>query len=474
MMHQPARDTNMNVMRKLLPSLMIVLAAVPVTALADATPEELEAKRRLEQWRKHPEQLARLRYHAQLFQSLPEPRRQQLVQLDHDLHEEASTVQARLINIADRYAGWLEQLKNDPQRHADYQQIVAAPDKTARLTAIRAIREREWLRDQPQAVRDQIAKLDGKERADRIKQVKDEARQREREWLIAGRFWNELVNKKELPSKLTDFPPEVQVYINEYLWYMLSPEEKNRLEKAVGQWPRYPMTLVELADKHPPALPGLHGPRKFDELPREVQNKLAFIKKSLKFKIPEGKWPNFGTTVTKLAATSKRDVDFLNEFLPYRFEGLSTPMQTFVHNVLKPALEGDDRKFVTSPPTTWPTYPLMIQELSRKYHLNPPWFTLPGSPTRWEAYRLPKVQAVQGLPELPQQQLRDFVQFGLNDKERETLKWRPDDPTVWQRLHQAYFERHPQELRALRQRDQRKHRPAMSVDFAKEKVEKFE
>ena len=40
---------------------------------------------------------------------------------------------------------------------------------------------------------------------------------------------------------------------------MLSPQEKERLAQAEGKWPEFPRTLVELADKHPPALPGVLG-----------------------------------------------------------------------------------------------------------------------------------------------------------------------------------------------------------------------
>src|SRR5262249_27223151 len=47
--------------------------------------------------------------------------------------------------------------------------------------------------------------------------------------------------------------------------------EKERLARAEGHWPLYPVTLVELADKHPLALPSQHGPAKLAELPVAVQ-----------------------------------------------------------------------------------------------------------------------------------------------------------------------------------------------------------
>ena len=133
-------------MRTTIYILVLCLAVTPLAAVSEPAADELEYNRRkLEQWRQNPEQLARLRANAQAFLALAPDRRKSILQLDHDLHEESSAVQARLNNVWDRYLAWLDQLRKDPQRQDDYQSIVEAPSKEARLAAIRDVRESEWL-----------------------------------------------------------------------------------------------------------------------------------------------------------------------------------------------------------------------------------------------------------------------------------------------------------------------------------------
>src|SRR5205823_4653739 len=72
---------------------------------------------------------------------------------------------------------------------------------------------------------------------------------------------------------------------------LLSDEEKERLAKAEGHWPLYPVTLVELADKHPLALPSHHGATQVSGLPAAVQKDMKnhFGKAGKKDKKDEGK-----------------------------------------------------------------------------------------------------------------------------------------------------------------------------------------
>jgi len=463
-------------MRRLVAVVATAIAASALAAIPEPSADEVQNNRkRLEQWRKHPSQMAQLRRHAQAFLALSPERRQQLLQLDQQLHEQASADQVRLMNVAERYEQWLDELRQDAARQTDYERLLAAADSKARLEVLRDLRYQEWLRDQPKAVRDELGKLKAPARAARVHSIKEDDRQREREWLIAGRFWSDLVNKRELPARLSDFPKDVEFYVSEYLQHFLSKEEKDRLKKAQGKWPLYPMTLVELADKHPPALPGPEGPRRFDQLPKDVFPVLK-VKNPPKFfpKAGDGKWPEFGARIAGLAASRKPPVDLPHELWPYRFSGLSKPMQAFVQKTLQPALDTDDKLRLLNAPQSWPEYPSLIQQLSQKYNLQPPWFTLPGPRKLWDPYRLQKAPAVQGLPELPQQKLRDFVKFGLSAKEREGLKAPFTDPAARQRLHQIYFEKNPQELKSIRQRDQRKMGPNPFLNMPREKWEKWD
>jgi hypothetical protein len=116
-----------------------LLGAATLWAVPEPGPEEVEGfRRRYAHWRKHPEQLERLRENWQKFQELPEARREQMLKLDHDLHEEPSAAQARLWNVMERYVDWLERL---PEK--DRKAIAAAPTSAARLTLVRDLRDQK-------------------------------------------------------------------------------------------------------------------------------------------------------------------------------------------------------------------------------------------------------------------------------------------------------------------------------------------
>src|SRR4051812_3344620 len=113
-------------------------------------------------------------------------------------------------------------------------------------------------------------------------------------------------------------------------------------------------------------------------------------------------------------------------------------MQEFVDRLFK-MLDIDEKYGLTSAEGHWPEYPTTIQELANKYNLPVPWLTLPGPRERWDNYRSLRTAAIPGWPEVPAQNLRDFVYFSLNTKERDDLKLSPSDPASFERLHQAYF-----------------------------------
>src|SRR5207244_13111259 len=115
--------------------------------------EEVQSnRRRCAQLRKHPELVAKLRDDADAFFALTPERRKAIVQIHKALHQETSATQARLLNVLDRYVDWLHGLDD-----ATRGQIADAPDKNARLDVIRDLRETEWIKDQPKAVREKIA-----------------------------------------------------------------------------------------------------------------------------------------------------------------------------------------------------------------------------------------------------------------------------------------------------------------------------
>ncbi|MCI0639661.1 MAG: hypothetical protein L0Y72_12280 [Gemmataceae bacterium] len=356
---------------------------------AQQTPQELEQNRKkLMHWRGQPEKIQKLRKDAQTFFALPEEKREKFQKLDRELQAQSPAAQARLAEVLDRYTDWLE--KQDEKTR---KRIKETPDKAARLALIKELKDEEWMRTQPKAVRDQYAKLDAQAKTAFLSKLRQEDRQRRTEWQVAARFWKELENKVPLPAKLSDLPNDVQNYVNDYLRPMLPKADKERLDKAQGQWPQYPVTLVELADKHPPALPGPEGPREFSQLPQEVRVKLLkaklvtppFLKKA------EGTWPGFGIAVSQLA--SKQKVVLPQELWPYSFRCLHVQTQDFVKKKLEPLLSPNQtlRLVRAEEAGKWPDYPQTIQELAREHNLTVPWHSLPGLRERWDNYRNLKI-----------------------------------------------------------------------------------
>ena len=393
-------------MKRSLTILSMFLLVAPLAAVPEPTAEELQAnRRRFEQLRKQPEQVEKLRADAKAFFSLPKERRRQIAQIHLELHKESSSTQARLHDVLDRYVEWLEDLDD-----ATRQKLAEAPDKKARLAMIKELREQAWIKDQPQAIRERVAKLQGDVRQAFIAKEKAEERQRRIEWLMASRFWNELEGevkgRRLLPTRMTELPAAVQGYVKNYLVNMfLTAEELKQLTKLEGHWPQFPMKLVELADKHPPALLGPHGPKSFAELPQRLYANKEFLRemapKFLKkdkdlqpgliakfLRIPEGKWPEFGIELARVA--KQRGHIFEHEFLAYNYDCLTPVMQEFVTKKLEPVLDARETHRLTKALTKgWPEFPQTIQELANDHNLHVPWFTLPRV-ENWESYRLQK------------------------------------------------------------------------------------
>ncbi|HYT90693.1 MAG TPA: hypothetical protein VEL76_18440, partial [Gemmataceae bacterium] len=290
-------------LRRFLPLSLCLLAVAPLLAVPDSPRDDPPPD-----GRKH----AQLRQTARDFLALPAESQERMRRLDHALHTEVDrATRTRLLNVLYRYADWLERLP-EPER----QRVTEAPDRATRLKRIKEIREEQWVRRQPQAVRNWLdalrragpappavsagalltmapfpqsvalaCALSHDPRALAIHKLREDGRKRRQEWQLALRHWDELKEGRFVPARLADLPA-VKSYVEEYLYPRLSKADKERLEQAEGHWPDYPYTLVELADNHPPALPAtldgipLQLPTRFAELPRDLQARLQ--KKSAK------------------------------------------------------------------------------------------------------------------------------------------------------------------------------------------------
>jgi hypothetical protein len=386
-------------------SMLILFAATALWAAGEPTAEELENQRRVEALRKHPEQIARLRENVEAFQTLPQKRKDAIVQLDHDLHDLPANKQDRYWKALERYADWLDQLhKDDPPA---WGAITGAPDAATRLAFIRDQRDREWMQGQAKAHRLDWEKLQGEARAKFVANLRLDERQKHAQWQLAQKFWEELERKKELPCRLSDFtvakdgsPGKVKTYVEEYLLPFLSAEEKDRLAHAEGRWPDYPRTLVEIASKHPSALPPPRLPKSLAELPVPIQNRVidkkgtgkkkALLTQLHKF---EGR-EEFASKVVEVATKKGVGQPFEFEYWASNHRALLAPMKKFVEEQLKPVLDTAEKKTLLDSENGWPFYPQTIQELAQKHKLNPPWHILPEADKwKWDAYRLPKARA---------------------------------------------------------------------------------
>jgi hypothetical protein len=367
----------------------------PLAAVTGPAPADVRASRaRLERWRRDPEQLARLRRELADFQKLPAERREQIVRLDRELHDESPATQARLWGALQRYTEWLDRL---PEK--DRQAVEAAATTAERLAVIKELRDRAWMQARPEARRDEWAKLAGDERSAFVNKLREAERRRRGEWRLAARFWKELEGKQPMPVRPRDFDlrdkdretSSAVVLIDDYLMAMLGPAEKERLKSAEGRWPDYAVALVEIADSHPFALPGPDGPHRFGELPREVQNRLmpkAAKKMAEALRSAEGQWPGFAKAVVEVNKRKKAGLPLPNELWAYNYRCLLSPMRTFVDETLTPLLTSDEKLRLIHADGQWPKYPQTIQELAVGHGLQPPWQTaLPGPRDRWDAYR---------------------------------------------------------------------------------------
>lgn len=434
--------------------LFLLLALALGLGVVVAAPEDPEsARERLKQLREDKRQYARLRHASKAFQALTRSQQERLRKLDSDLHEQPGPKRERLFEVMRRYHEWLEDLDEK-----DRQRVRDAKDKYARLQLVKELRDREWIKRLPRAVRlelentsnelsvRKVARTTGsllapngaslltaafwldnaQTKRDRLlaKHRKDENRRR-LEWQLVYRHWRHWDYTLPVPSKLADFPPAVQLYVNKMLIPNLTEEEKTRLAKAERYvsasylldpfyretvkkdkgkavpasdrvWPLYPFVLVELADKYPLALPREKMPGSYPELLEvfpEAEKSFFKGKPPAPFpgkKLPQGK--QFPAAAAELAA--RRGIAPLpHELWAAAPESLSRTMREFLQKELTPALRPDEQESLRMVKGKWPNYPLRIQELAKQHNLRVPWQTLPEWDNswprkRWDIYRL--------------------------------------------------------------------------------------
>ena len=448
---------------------LVVFLAVSVHAFgwSDAPAGEdpqvvLEHNRRLvEKWRADPVHFGRLQRDHAAFLALSPEKQARLRQLDHDFHAEDPATQARLMAVLERYVAWLEKLDQ-----GDRTWIESAPDTTTRLERVKTIRDKQWVKRLPRQVQEHLAKLPADKQPQRIAELRLEERQRRLEWFWAAHERDAASLKRARPTRLNEFPPEVRFYYGVALSHILPKNEQTRLHDPEGNWPLYARMLAEAMATPPPELPGFPDkdkiwPTKMTELPNDWKAALNSyfraggngqkgghnkapgtdqrhrqMQKRLNSK--KDQWPNFAVEATKIVRAENLTVQ--TQLGPSKPSEFAPFTRTVLHSELLPKLSDAERKDLTSREGKWPEYPERLLELAKKHSLTVPGTVRPCPPAFWNA-------ASKLLPDVPDHTLRNFTLAELTPEERGQLKLSPDDASSRERLVEAYWGHHPDELK---------------------------
>jgi hypothetical protein len=366
-----------------------LLAAAPGEHLdADA----LERNRLLlEKWRADPEHSARLQQDLRAFYQLPLAKQEQMRRFDRELHETTPETQARLWAVLDRYRVWLERLPEEQR-----QQILNASTPNEKMQLIREVRQQQWIDRLPAKMRDEVRKLPANLRSERVSEMRRQERVQRLAWMKASPPVRERVREPgpvvepspaqaaapaKHPKRLVEFPAEVQQFVAELLTPRLSSAEKERLQRADGNWPELARTIRELSDRHPVLPPLPTGPiTDYKHLPAMIQIKVSRQRIGKK-----GKWPDYAlAAVEAFKKTGKKPPPPLGAS---RLDEFPEEVRTFVRQKLLPVLGPQLKESLRKLEGHWPEYPKRLLDLARQKHLVIPGMSLPGPRTLWEAAR---------------------------------------------------------------------------------------
>jgi hypothetical protein len=350
--------------------------AVPVLAVGDPEPTELARNQALvEKWRRtEPEHYQRLRDDLRDFYRLPAGRREQMRQLDRDLNWADRDTRKRLWGVLDRYATWLKRLPE-----GDRARVLSARSTDERLAVVRALRERQWVEGLPAGVRAELDKLDPGAKRERLEQLRKEARNQRLQWQLLR------------PTKLNEFPAEVQKFVRATLEPMLGDGEKKEFAAAEQKpWPALALLILRLADAHPVLPPRNKEFRTFNELPPRVKWLVKAEpdqkKRQQLLRPASGKWPDFALKVAELLGEKKNapGVPPLGASRPREFPAAT---REFIVRRLLPRLNKSEAEELESLLGRWPEYPRQVLKLAGQKHLVVPGMSLPGPRGLWQRAR---------------------------------------------------------------------------------------
>ncbi len=374
--------------------LIAVLCGLSIAMAAQESPlnpDDPEYLRRQQVW-----------YHAQ------EPsRKSQLLKLHSDFQALDPESQARYERVMKQYNAWLVRLPE-----ADRERVATATSALARIEIVRQLREQDWVRTLPSPYRAEYAKMEGDAKKQRVLEWRSEEAERDEEWALALRSWDQFVPGKVPQMFLNEGRTQIETFV-QHLKENLLDHERKALDDArgnaedFGHYFGYALEIVRLSDAHP-ILPGKVGAKDFNSLPDSVKEYLVkndkhFRKKGVLLGGEElkdvrksvGRWPEFATELTRYAQKTQLTLpvplgDCSKDQMP-------TEIEQFLKKVLEPQLNRSEAgkanlELLTKAQGTWPDYPRMIMELAKKHKLHVPGWTLPGQPQMWDRFRSARVR----------------------------------------------------------------------------------
>jgi len=309
---------------------------------------------------------------------------------------------ARYERVLKQYNSWLSRLSD-----TDRQRVVTASSALARLEIVRQLREQDWLRTLPAPYRAEYARLDGEARKQKVQEWRAEEADRDEDWALALRTWDQFVPGKVPQMFLNEGRVQIEGFV-QHLKENLLDHERKALDEArgnaddFGNFFGYALELVRLSDAHP-ILPGKVFAKDFNSLPDSVREYLIksdkhFRKKGVVLAGEElkelrkslGRWPEFSVELVKYAQKNKLTLPI--QLGDCRKEQMPPEVLLFLDKTLEPQLRRSepgkaDLALLNKSQGIWPDYPRMIVDLAKKHRLPVPGWTLPGQPQIWDRIR---------------------------------------------------------------------------------------
>lgn len=333
------------------------------------------------------------------FRALPTARQAEIVKLDQDLHAKEPKERDRLFRVLEAYAAWLGRLSD-----ADRRFVMSATSADARLKAVDAIRERQWLDSLPPPLK---AKLDSitsvSDKNDLISQWKAEDAIRRRRWAFLRQ------NVEAFAANNSPWPFDTERGRNDVIEFATAAfksEDKRRcrlsgadlaeynrtLAAAKGEdtWAWYGLVVYELTKLHPylPEPDNAKLMTDFNDLPDIYQRRLD-PKKGPPFGLrprlnATGKWPEFPMEVLQVTAREPWGKGFNPPPLgPSRVSEFKPAVREFATQLFL-KMTFDEKRDLERLQGKWPEYPQQFMYYAHKYDLSVPGASLPGSPKKWE------------------------------------------------------------------------------------------